>query len=88
MSNNETHYKELPLFNDITDSGHRAWNRLNIITNLKEDGRPHDAAKYLEKLNKADQLAVGLLLIAIKKKGIEKVKAELNRSIPSEKLGV
>ena len=72
-------YKDVSLFNDIEDVGHRAWNRLNIITNLKEDGRAHDAASYLDKLSDPDKFSIGLLLMAIKKKGLETVKRELNK---------
>lgn len=81
MSNSDNYYKEFPLFNDIKDTGHKAWNRLNIINNLKSADRKHDAANYLDKLSKEDKLAIGLLLMAIKKKGLDKVKAELNRNI-------
>jgi len=72
-------YKDVSLFNDIEDVGHRAWNRLNIITNLKDDGRPHDAQAYLSKLSNADKMGIGLLIMAIKKKGLETVKRELNK---------
>ena len=72
-------YKDVSLFNDIEDAGHKAWNRLNIITNLKEDGRAHDASSYLNKLSDTDKFAIGLLLMAIKKKGLETVKRELNK---------
>lgn len=82
MSNNsETHYKELSLYNDIENIGHRAWNRLNIINNLKSAGRPQDAANYLNKLKETDKMSIGLLLMAIKKKGLETVKKELNKDI-------
>lgn len=72
-------YKDVSLFNDIEDAGHKAWNRLNVITNLKEDGRPHDAQAYLTKLSDADKMGIGLLIMAIKKKGLETVKKELNK---------
>ena len=76
MSNS---YKDVSLFNDIEDAGHKAWNRLNIITNLKSDGRPHDASAYLNKLSESDKMSIGLLVMAIKKKGLETVKRELNK---------
>jgi sensor histidine kinase regulating citrate/malate metabolism len=72
-------YKDVSLFNDIENVGHKAWNRLNVITNLKEDGRGHDAAAYLDKLSEPDKMSIGLLIMAIKKKGIETVKCELNK---------
>jgi hypothetical protein len=72
-------YKDVSLFNDVDDVGHKAWNRLNVITNLKEDGRPHDAQSYLSKLSNADKMSIGLLIMAIKKKGLETVKKELNK---------
>ena len=74
-------YKDVSLFNDIEDVGHKAWNRLNVITNLRGDGRPHDAQAYLSKLSNADKLSIGLLVLAIKKKGLETVRSELNRSV-------
>jgi hypothetical protein len=79
--NSSTHYKELSLFNHIENVSHRAWNRLTTISNLKDKGRPHDAIGYMEKLNEGDKMAVGLLLLAIKNKGLDTVKAELNRGI-------
>lgn len=81
MSNDETMYKEFPLYNDMTNVSHRAWNRLQIINNLKTAERPRDAANYLNKLSKEDKLAIGLLLMAIKKKGLDKVRSEINRDI-------
>ena len=85
MSNNsETHYKEFSLFNNINNVSHRAWNRLLTVTNLHDQGRNNDARSYIEKLDKEGQASMGLLALAIKKKGLETVKAELNRSIETE----
>lgn len=81
MSNHENFYKELTLFNDVANPTHRAWNRLNIINNLKSAGRTNDAKNYLDKLSKEGKTAVGLLLLAIKKKGIDTVRAEINRGL-------
>tara|TARA_R110002020_G_scaffold475491_1_gene710612 strand:+ start:45 stop:293 length:249 start_codon:yes stop_codon:yes gene_type:complete len=81
MSNTDNYYKELSLFNDIINNSHRAWNRLTTISNLKDKGRARDAAAYLDKLDETGRAGVGLLLLAIKKKGLETVKRELNRSI-------
>lgn len=81
MSNSESMYREFSLFNDVEDSGLKAWNRLHTVNNLKEMGRRRDAAGYLDKLDEAGRAGVGLLLLAIKKKGIETVQRELNRSI-------
>lgn len=92
MSNNsETHYKELSLFNDIKNPGHRAWNRLITVTNLKEDGREEDAKGYIDKLSSVDQAAMALVAMKANKLGLDTVKAELNRSITTEteeKIGV
>lgn len=82
MSNNsETPYKEHSLFNNIKNPSHKAWNRLLTVTNLHDQGRNNDAKNYIEKLDKEGQAAMGLLALAIKKKGLETVRAELNRSI-------
>lgn len=82
MSNNsERYYKELSLFNHIANPSHRAWNRLTTISNLKEDGRGRDAANYLDKLDETDKAGVALMLLAIKNKGLETVRAELNRGL-------
>ena len=72
-------FKDVSLFNEIKDAGHKAWNRLNVITNLKDDGRAHDAQAYLAKLSEADKMGIGLLVMAIKNKGLETVKRELNK---------
>ncbi len=79
--NTNNSYKELSLFNNIKNNSHRAWNRLLTISNLKEKGRTRDAANYLDKLDETGRAGVGLMLLAIKNKGLETVKAELNRGI-------
>lgn len=79
MSNEENYYKELPLFNNIEVASHRAWNRLNIINNLRSAGRNNDAKNYFEKLDSSGKGAIALLLMAIKRKGIDVVRAEMNR---------
>lgn len=82
MTGNSTnYYKELSLFNNIKDSGHRAWNRLITISNLKEDGRSHDASNYLDKLNDADKASIALMLMKIKKVGYEQVRREINKGL-------
>lgn len=83
-NNSEKYYKEHSLFNDISNISHRTWNRLVTINNLKESGRPRDAHNYLEKLSSSDRLAVGLLLLDIKRRGVEAVRAELNRGLEIE----
>ncbi len=80
MANEQNYYKELSLFNNIKSPGHRAWNRLMTVNNLKEQGRDRDATGYLEKLGE-EQIVVAMLVQAIKKKGLETVRAELNRGI-------
>ena len=77
MSNEKNYYKELTLFNDIANPTHRAWNRRN----LRNDGRGRDAKGYLDKLSQEGRAAIGLLVLAIQKKGLDTVKAEINRSI-------
>jgi hypothetical protein len=79
--NTNNYYKELTLFNDIENASHRAWNRLTTISNLKDKGRTRDAAAYLDKLDETGRAGVGLMLLAIKNKGLDTVKAELNRGI-------
>ena len=87
MANEQNYYKELSLFNNISDPGHRAWNRLITVSNLREDGRELDAKGYIEKLSELDQVSMSLLAQAIKKKGLETVRAELNRSIKPNDTG-
>jgi len=84
--NTNNSYKELSLFNNIKNNSHRAWNRLLTISNLKEKGRTRDAANYLDKLDETGRAGVGLMLLAIKNKGLETVKAELNRNIETKEL--
>ncbi len=86
MSNDSNFYKELSLFNNIKNNSHRAWNRLLTISNLKEKGRTRDAANYLNKLDEVGRTGVGLLILAIQNKGLETVKAELNRNIETKEL--
>ncbi len=86
MGNTNNYYKELSLFNNIKNNSHRAWNRLLTISNLKEKGRTRDAANYLNKLDEVGRTGVGLLILAIQNKGLETVKAELNRNIETKEL--
>lgn len=81
MSNNDNYYKELSLFNEIKNVSQRAWNRLLTITNLSDQGRGRDAKGYLDKLDNSGRAAIGLLVLAIRKKGLETVRAELNRGV-------
>ena len=83
-NNSEKYYKGYSLFNHINNISHRAWNRLVTINNLKTTGRLRDASNYLEKLSSSDRLAVGLMLLDIKRRGVEVVKAELNRGLEIE----
>ena len=85
MANEQNYYKELSLFNNIKSPGHRAWNRLMTVTNLKDQGRDRDATGYLEKLGE-EQIVVAMLVQAIKKKGLETVRAELNRGLETKEL--
>lgn len=85
MSNNsETHYKELSLFTNIKSPGHRAWNRLMTVANLKDQDRANDAVGYIEKLPDVDQAAMALMAQKIAKKGLETVRAELNRGLETD----
>jgi sensor histidine kinase regulating citrate/malate metabolism len=84
MSNSESMYKELSLFNNISNVSHRAWNRLITISNLKDQGRINDAKNYIEKIDETGQAAMGLLALAIQKKGLETVRAEINRNLEVE----
>lgn len=81
MSNSENYYKELSLFNNIENPSHKAWNRLLTVTNLRDQGRTNDAKNYLDKIDKSGQAAIGLLVLAIQKKGLDTVRAEINRGI-------
>ena len=81
MSNADSMYKEFPLFNSTSNPSHRAWNRLNIINNLKSAGRARDAANYLDKLAEVDKLSIAVLLMSIKSRGLESVRAELGRGL-------
>ena len=81
MSNADSMYKEFPLFNSISNPSHRAWNRLNIINNLKSAGRARDAANYLDKLAEVDKLSIAVLLMSVKSRGLESVRAELGRGL-------
>ena len=84
MTNETNYYKELSLFNNIKDPGHKAWNRLITIANLKEDGRERDAAGYLDKLNPADKASLGLILQKIRMTSYEQVRREINKGLDIE----
>lgn len=71
---------ELPRFNDVIDPKLRAWNRLNVIYNLKEMANNKTAVRYSEKFSKKDKFNILQLSTKIANDGYENVRREILRT--------
>lgn len=67
----------LPTFNDITEPKLRAWNRLNIIFNLKENISNAAAMEYTKQFTKADNFSIFAIAAYITKHGYENTRREI-----------
>lgn len=73
-------FNGFPTYHDVRDPIIRAWNRINTIFNMKEILRNNAmSVAYMKKFNRADQLAIGMLAIKIKKNGFENTRREIMR---------
>lgn len=65
-----------PSFKEITDPKLRAWNRLNVIFNIKEAVHNAAATEYAKQFSKEDKFMIVLLSAKIVKEGYENVRRE------------
>lgn len=72
-------YNGLPLFNNVMNKELRAWNRLNIIFNVKEMMNNSRAHEYTTQFKGSDLVEIGKMAIRIKKNGYENTRREIMR---------
>ncbi len=68
-----------PTFHEITDPKLRAWNRLNVIFNMKETVGNAASVDYSKQFDKQDKIAIVLLAAKVIKQGYENVRREFIR---------
>lgn len=71
---------ELPTFNDVKDPTLRAWNRLNVIYNLKEMTAGKAVTRYADKFNKKDKITILKLASKVSNDNYENVRREIIRN--------
>lgn len=72
-------YRNPNKFSHIKDPVLQAWNRANLAKNLLEDLGPAEAEAYLNNFLGKEGIAIKVMLLDIKKRGIETVRAEINK---------
>ncbi len=72
---------DFPTFEDILEPKLRAWNRLNMIFNIKQLIDDSVATEYVKQFDRADQVAIYVLGNHIVIKGYENTRREIFRSL-------
>ena len=67
----------LPTFDDIKEPKLQAWNRLNVIFNLKETIGDHAAVDYSKQFDKIGKVGIMLMSAYITKHGYENTRREI-----------
>ena len=69
----------LPTFDEIKETKLKAWNRLNLIFNIKENINNDRATEYAKQFTKEDKFAIFSLAAYITKNGYENTRREIFR---------
>jgi len=72
-------FKGYSSFTEVKNPVLRAWNRLNTIYNMKEQGGNGLALRYAKQFNKAETLQIYVMGLEVKNKGYENVRREICR---------
>jgi hypothetical protein len=72
-------FNGLPLFNTVLNKDLRAWNRLNVIFNMKEMLNNSRAQEYVTQFKGSDLVEIGKMAIRVKKNGYENTRREIMR---------
>lgn len=67
-------------FADIENTTLRIWNRTVTATNIMEDHGDEEAESYLSQFSEDEQKQMVGMLMLIKKRGMESVRSEINRT--------
>lgn len=70
-----------PLFRDIKNPKLRAWNRLNIIYNMKEQLGSASSRNYVKQFNKRDKFDILDLGSRVVREGYEDVRRSIIREL-------
>lgn len=71
MNNVEDEFSGISLFAEVGDPTTRAYNRYQVVSNLREAGLPNLAVDYISQLDVRDRLALAMMAEYIKRKGVE-----------------
>jgi len=71
MSDRPTDFNGYSLFDEVKDPVLKAWNRLNTIYNMKEQGGNVMAVKYSELFDKFERIQILVMSVAVQKDGYE-----------------
>ena len=72
-------HKGYSLFNDVRDPSLQAWNRCNVINNIREAHGNSEAISYANALGQSGMNKVYFMFAYIKKHGWDNVSAEISR---------
>ncbi|AUR96958.1 hypothetical protein NVP1253O_25 [Vibrio phage 1.253.O._10N.286.45.B12] len=70
-------HKTYDLFNEMDNDLLQAWNRCNVLANIKKDNGDEEATKYFDNFNETEQMKMKMLLLSVSTSG----KAEVYRKI-------
>lgn len=74
-------YNGYSQFNCVKEPQLRAFNRYQVVCNLKDLGKDDMAKGYLDSLTPIGRAAVVAIAIAVKQGGLEKVQARITREV-------
>lgn len=81
MTNEPTEFSGYSLFTEILSPTIRAWNRANIIYNIKERHGNAVATKYVEHFSKDEMTAVYSVMLTVAAEGYENVRRTIFREV-------
>ena len=70
-------FKGYALFDDVGEPTLRAWNRCNLIQNIREAHGEELAKEYIAQFGKHDQVAITMIFIKVHQQGYEKTRMEI-----------
>lgn len=79
MNKRPTDFKGYSFFDEINNPVIKAWNRLNTIYNMKEQGGNAIATKYAASFDKFEMVQIATLAMAIERDGYENVRRSIFR---------
>ena len=65
----------------MQDKRLQAWNRMQMVSNVREDVGTEGANKYMANFNKEEVKSIYILALAVQKFGAEMVRASVNKGV-------